>query len=144
MLDYWEFYLKHSLSVKSMMILCAWYWIYVRAHQYRPRWLIKKQSPVHEGSVRSWLQIWNWFILTWSKHVSLVWALTANEDRKGCRSILAEMKTSSNQPVWKSILLHSKRLTHFDFYATWLLDFYLLLLFFLEIPQSWLNSLTKF
>lgn len=128
MLDYWGFYPEDSPSLKVVMILCAWYWIYVGGHQCRQGWLIKRRRKnpglVQEGSVRSWLQFWNWFILTWSKSVSLVWAITANEDREGCKSILAVMKTSSKQPVWKSILLHSKRLTHFDFYATWLLDFY--------------------
>lgn len=44
----------------------------------------------------------------------------------------------SKESVQRSILLHSKRLTHFDFYTIWLLDF------FLEILQSYFDVLGEF
>lgn len=77
--------------------------------------------------------------LSWHDLSMYRWLQQANEDREACESILSQRwRRPSKESVQRSILLHSKRLTHFDFYAIWLLDF------FLEILQSYFDVLGEF
>lgn len=78
----------------------------------------------------------SWHDLSMCCWLQQAWQQTRTE--KPANQYPQRWRHPSKESVQRSILLHSKRLTHFDFYAIWLLDF------FLEILQSHFDVLGEF